>query len=1031
MIKIIHLSDFHLNKQSIADWNSYILDALSTLLNKEKGASENTFVVCTGDLVDKGGADYSDITTAFNIFKEQVIESILNHTHLPKDHFIIIPGNHDIERNADKPFENAGLRVEFKTKGLSYINQYTKSLLENPDKQGAQRIVKYKKFESELYHDCPNINCSFLSTTFRYNVDGDEIGFAGLNSAWNAYDDNDYEEGLVLGEPQYNVCLSNLKDCRIKIALMHHPLDWLKLEKGTIGKLYYNDFNLSLVGHVHDGNTTFETKLYGTLFTNIAPSCTSDIRDGYYGAFANGVSIIEYNPESKSIDCSYYIYSFADRSYILNSGIVEGGKCHFTIPNPNSSNLQDITENALKYIKEHYYPIMDGYIIPQKANIIQSLKDAFVMPPIKKHGVSAAEPIIIDFNYILKNKSHQAFFGSHESGKTVLLYRLLIEYVEHYIQYDLIPVYIDFEEMGNKNIDTIIKEFIDCSSSQIKELLATQNFVLLIDNYNPIPENAYKTQRLYKFVQDYNVKIIASVEHDLIGSLPLTFINSDNQIAFEWYYIEHLKAVQVKELMMKWSPQDEFIQRNSKLERMVSNFCSYSLPCTAMSVSLYLWSTENADREPVNQAVLLDIYIEIILEKLQKENIYRNTFDYQNKSMLLARIAKNMSESGTYELTYSNYMQCIENYLQIVGFTTYKADKLGDYFVTQKIFTRTGNNIKFAHSCFFHFFLAKRMIDDIDFKNHILSEDQFYKHHRAIDYYTGLKRNDSDTLRLLHSRFVDFFKSAEPIYDEIDIDECFTKIVENKPTYIPKAAAVNVNEIRTNKPSQEKIDQKLNNYCDERLSQISDDISKFKNISPDQLIIMMCNILRNSEGVEDITLKQNVYNGIIKNALIWTVVAKNSLAQYANTHNGNLPAYYNDVKNIEAFFRFMPFILQYSINIELGTNKLNSIFKKKIEIDKATKVSDVEKFVSIAMYWDNNGNDYEKDIRYLIKSVKRNSVQDYLLLKLLDYYKYRTKKGSDEEKLFLDLVSDLRIKNEKLPKRLKDKVMKLIRDKKS
>ena len=125
MIKIIHLSDFHLNKQSIADWNSYILDALSALLNKEKGASENTFVVCTGDLVDKGGADYSDITTAFNIFKEQVIESILNHTHLPKDHFIIIPGNHDIERSADKPFENTGLRVEFKTKGLSYINQYT------------------------------------------------------------------------------------------------------------------------------------------------------------------------------------------------------------------------------------------------------------------------------------------------------------------------------------------------------------------------------------------------------------------------------------------------------------------------------------------------------------------------------------------------------------------------------------------------------------------------------------------------------------------------------------------------------------------------------------------------------------------------------------------------------------------------------------------------------------------------------------------------------------------------------------------
>lgn len=1030
MIKIIHLSDFHLNKQNLADWNNYILDALSQLINEEKDSTENTFIVCTGDLIDKGGKDYPDIAIAFNLFKEQVIDSIINHIGLPLDHFIIIPGNHDIDRNADKLFENIGLREEFKTKGITYINEYSQSLLETSDKQGARRIVKYKEFESNLYNNCPNIRCSFLGTTFKYDVNGDEVVFVGFNSAWNAFDDNDYELGLVLGEPQYTACKSDIEKSRIKIALMHHPIDWLKFEKDTIGKWYYKDFDLSLIGHVHDGNTTVETKLYGTLFTNIAPSCISDIRAGY-GAFANGVSIIEYDPYLRTIDCSYYIYNFAKRSYVLNSTIADNGIYHFTIPNPNSDQLEDVIDSAFRYIKERFYPLMDSYVIPQKANVIKSLKEAFIMPPIKKHGHPADEEIIIDINYIIKNKSHQAFCGSHESGKTVLLYRLLIEYVEHYTQYNFIPIYIDFEEIGHKSIETVIKEFIDCNSTQIKELLTKKNFVLLVDNYNPIPENTYKTQRLYKFSQDNNVKIIASVEHDLIGSLPWFILNSDNQIAFELYYIEPFKTVQVKELMQKWSPKDEFIQRNSKLERMVANFCSYSLPCTAMSVSLYLWSTESAEREPVNQAVLLDIYIEIILEKLQKENIYRNTFDYQNKTMLLACIAKYMSESGVYDLIYSDYVQCIEAYLHRVGFTAYQADKLGNYFITQKIFTRSGNKIKFAHSCFYHFFLAKRMIDDNDFKGYILSEDRFYKYHRAIDYYTGLKRNDSNILQCIYSRFVDFFRPAEPIYEEIDIDKCFTNIVANKSPYIPRAESVNVDQIRSSKPTEEKIEQRLNNYCDDRLSQISDDISKFKNISPDQLIIMMCNILRNSEGVEDITLKQCVYNSIVKNALIWTLIVKNSLAQYANANNGSLPMYYRDVKNVEAFFRFMPFILQYSINLELGTHKLNSIFKKKIEMDKTSIVSDVEKYFSVAMYWDNNGNEYAKDIKSLVKSVKRNSVQDYLLIKLLDYYQYRTKKGSEEERVYINLISDLKIKNEKLPKRIKDKMIKLIRDKKS
>ena len=110
---------------------------------------------------------------------------------------------------------------------------------------------------------------------------------------------------------------------------------------------------------------------------------------------------------------------------------------------------------------------------------------------------------------------------------------------------------------------------------------------------------------------------------------------------------------------------------------------------------------------------------------------------------------------------------------------------------------------------------------------------------------------------------------------------------------------------------------------------------------------------------------------------------------------------------------------------------MNSIFKKKIEMDKTSIVSDVEKYFSVAMYWDNNGNEYAKDIKSLVKSVKRNSVQDYLLIKLLDYYQYRTKKGSEEERVYINLISDLKIKNEKLPKRIKDKMIKLIRDKKS
>lgn len=1025
MIRIIHLSDFHLNPQHLSDWNEYICDALSALINREKEELERTFIVCTGDLLDKGGCHYNNINDAFNLFKSQVLDAIVNHTGITLDHFIIIPGNHDIERDADKKFENSGLRVEFQSKGAIEINKYAKQYIDTSDRQGARRIVKYKEFESQLYSAFPNIMPSFLGSTFKYTINGETIGFAGFNSVWNAYDDDDNKDGLVIGEPQYNKCINDLNDCRIKIALMHHPLDWMKYEKDTIGKWLYKDFNLLLIGHVHDGDTSMETKLAGSLFTNIAPSCTSDIRESK-GTFANGVSIIDYDYDNRIIDCSYYIYSLKDKSYILNTSLAENGKCHFVIPNPSSSNLQDITDNALSYIRTTILPLIDSNIIPQKANVIKSLKDAFVMPPIKKHGVLEEDTLQIDLNYILKNKANQAFFCPHESGKTILLYRILLEFVENYNQHNLIPIYIDFEDMGNKDIETIIKNFTDLNSKQVKELLSAQQIILLIDNYNPTVDNTYKTQRLYNWIKDNNTRIIVSVKNDLIATPPISFIQGNNQIAFEWFYIEHLKSSHVKELMMKWSPEDELFDRNSKLEKMVTKFSSYSLPCTAMSVSLYLWSTESAGREPINQAVLLDIYIEIILEKLNKENVYRNTFDYENKTMLLARIAKEMSEQERYEVDYSDYLKCIETYLKDVGFTSFQADRLGNYFIAQKVFVRTGNIVKFAHSCFYHFFIAKRMLNDEGFKKHVLESEFYYKYHRAIDYYTGLRRNDEDTLQLIHTRFVDFFKPVEPIYDEINIDECFTNIIKNRPAYVPVATAVNVEKVKALKPTQEKVEQQLNNYCDDRLSKISDDFSKFQRISPDQLIIMMSNILRNSEGVENVGLKQEVYNSIIKNILVWAIIIKDGLASYANTHDGKLPIQFESIRNVEAYFRFMPLIMQLNLNTELGTSKLNSIFKAKIVNDRKSTASDVEKFMSVAMYWDNHGEEYDKEIKSLIRNIGRNSVQDYLLVKLLNYFNNHTKKGSDEERLYINLISDLRIKNDKLPKRLKDKIIKLL-----
>lgn len=102
MLRILHLSDLHLVKENPA------MDALLMYLNRSMDEIQKDggidLVIFTGDLIDKGGASFGDINTAFKKFEEVVITPILEKLRLSKDRFVFIPGNHDTENDIGKQY---------------------------------------------------------------------------------------------------------------------------------------------------------------------------------------------------------------------------------------------------------------------------------------------------------------------------------------------------------------------------------------------------------------------------------------------------------------------------------------------------------------------------------------------------------------------------------------------------------------------------------------------------------------------------------------------------------------------------------------------------------------------------------------------------------------------------------------------------------------------------------------------------------------------------------------------------------------
>ena len=1026
-MKIYHISDIHINNTFLPEWRNYIRKAFIDYVNNTKDS--DSIIVCTGDLIDKGGIDFGGAEKAFKIFEDEFITPVISRTGITIDHFVLCPGNHDIERSKDESYVISGVRSEIKDNGSQAITSISTKILDN-DFSPSKRILEYVNFVRHLYSGCSNVHISNLGVAFEYNIAGQRIGVASFNSVWNSCDDKDQEFGLAVGEPQYNFLNECLKQCDVKIAAIHHPLDWLLYEKNTVVNWLTTDYDLILLGHIHENETCMSQKPNVAYAYNISPSFSADIR-GISGVYVNGFTEIDLSQESQEVICHYHIFDIKKRDYKLNTSYCENGIFEFSYKR-DGSNLSALITRCLKHIQDEFFPKIDSSLIPQKAQTLRTLDDLFVMPPLRRNGDDSHKDYSL--SDILKKSSNVVFFGNGESGKTILLYKCLKDLVRDYSIYQRVPVYIDFSVNTNQDFTTIIKTFLSCNSKEVEKLIDEGKIILLVDNYSVEVEYKERKSKLYRFIAEKPIRMIATVEYGLPDSIPMSFVEG-NEISVESFFIHQFNAAKVKELMEKWAPTDDAVTRIDKIEKMVDKFCSYSLPCSAMSVSLYLWSTEENSRAPINSAYLLDIYLEIILEKIAIDNVYRETFNYNNKCNLLGYIAEqcnqNLNDNPQFILTKGGLVKMAEDYLNDVGYIQFKADRLIDYFIQQRIFIQEGNDVHYSHACFFYFFLAKRMIAKKEFREEIMAEGNYFKYERVLDYYSGLVMTDVEWLKKLFNRFEDYFSTAyDVIQQQINIDNFFTKIVDTDTNkrFTPIAKKISPTTIVNSKPTIQEVEKRTLAVSDERLSRIKDKITRDGDLSMSNLLIMMSKSLRNMEDVEDMNLKQKIYNSIIRNSIVYNVLTKDSLAYYANTHNGELPPCFANVKNVYSFLIFMPFIFQYNLNDLMGTPKLQKVFETKFAKDKSSQCSDLEKYFSIAMMWDVANVKYEQDYRHMIRSVGNNSVQDYLLLKLLDYFRNRVVLGSDIEDIYIGLIADAKVKTHRLGRLKKGEIIRQMKN---
>ncbi|MBV5329682.1 MAG: SUMF1/EgtB/PvdO family nonheme iron enzyme [Chlorobium sp.] len=235
----LHVSDFHLSDKGPYDQEVILQSLLSSVKRfREDGPVRSPdLIFATGDIAGKGNAKEYEVATKF-------FDALLDAAALNRDRLFIVPGNHDVDRKMGK----------FLPRTLATREDADEYF--DPDTPTPHLTQKFHAF-SEWYNDYfktirlfpTNTTCSQAEIV---TINNCRLAVLPLNSALFCIDNHDHGQ-LFLGRRCLDAARKLLEGADLKVALIHHPLDWLSpVERANIKAALGESVDLVLQGHYHE-----------------------------------------------------------------------------------------------------------------------------------------------------------------------------------------------------------------------------------------------------------------------------------------------------------------------------------------------------------------------------------------------------------------------------------------------------------------------------------------------------------------------------------------------------------------------------------------------------------------------------------------------------------------------------------------------------------------------------------------------------------------------------------------------------------
>lgn len=232
----LHISDLHFQKEQIYNSNIVINSLLDDIKERiEDDSLQPNFIIISGDISSSSLPEEYSLCCQF-------LDRLRDITSVEKENIIIVPGNHDVDRNA-YPLLLSGLRSELTS--VDSVNRFISTEL-------TSILPRFNNFYMFMEHYFENYNYSDTTRLFfTRRLKDCNLSIIGLNSAWMSIERE--EQGkLLLGERQVRDALEKTEEPEIIIAILHHPFEWINgFDRLKIEALLFKECNFILHGHMH------------------------------------------------------------------------------------------------------------------------------------------------------------------------------------------------------------------------------------------------------------------------------------------------------------------------------------------------------------------------------------------------------------------------------------------------------------------------------------------------------------------------------------------------------------------------------------------------------------------------------------------------------------------------------------------------------------------------------------------------------------------------------------------------------------